>query len=368
VTSQINRDPGRATVSVAEAVARNRALFEEAARGRERTFHFGVLGRVVRLRLAGDALGGVLTDAIRHHELAAPSDPDLEICAWDRDSTGTGADLRGIPILGEEGNGEANYVHEPRTLVHGPGGFVALQGMVPWAAQGYDAADRTAFLWAREPSVLGAWGERTKPFLEIFHAWLIDSPWQPIHGGAVGGPDGGVLLAGGSGAGKSTTVLSCVREGWLYAGDDYLAITTRDGEGTVGNLYGSARLCVDMAQRFSEFRTAEVGAVSMNGVEKRDMILSDVLPPSRFCGFPIRAILLPRIAGGRRSRLHPASAAEATVAIGAMTMHLLRMGAGAAFDKIAEIAGATPAYRLELGDDIDDLPAIIASEIGVGPA
>ena len=98
---------------------------------------------------------------------------------------------------------------------------------------------------------------------------------------------------------------------------------TSGDEAYVDNLYGSARLCVDMADRFSEFRAAEVGAVSMNGIEKRDMILAQVLPGSRFGGFPIRAILLPRITGGARSALRPASPAQATVAIGAMTDDLL---------------------------------------------
>jgi hypothetical protein len=353
---------------VAETVARNLAVFEEAARGRERFFDFEILGRIVRLRLAGDALGDVLTDALRHRELPADdAKPELEICAWESESTGKGADLRGVPILGEERQG-GNLSNDPRTIVHGSSGFLSIQGLVPWAAQGYDAAERTAFLWAREPAVLSHWGERTKPFLEIFHAWLIDSPWQPVHGGAVGGHDGGVLLAGGSGVGKSTTVLSCVRAGWLYAGDDYLAIRTNGDEAFVENLYGSARLCVDMADRFAEFRAAEVGAVTMNGIEKRDMILGQVLPGSRFGGFPIRAILLPRITGGARSTLRPASAGQATMAIGAMTMHLLRAGAREAFEKIAGIAASTPAYWLDLGDDIEDLPALIGSEIAVGPA
>jgi hypothetical protein len=351
---------------VAEAVSRNVALFESAARGRERSYLFDVLGRTVRLRLAGDDLEAVLTDALRHRALPPENaEPELEICAWDERSTGVTADLDGVPNLGEERQG-GNLVNDPRTVVHGPSGFVSVQGKEAWAAQAYDAASGRAFLWARDPSVLGLWGEHTKPFLEIFHAWLIDTPWQPIHGGAVGGPGGGVLLAGGSGVGKSTTVLSCVQAGWLYAGDDYLAIRTDGGEASVGNLYGSARLCVDMADRFDGFRPAEVGAISVNGIEKRDLILADVLPPSQFGGFPIRAILLPRIVGGPRSALRPASPAQATVAIGAVTMHLLRAGAREAFEKIAGIAAATPAYRLELGDDIDDLPNLIGGEIGVG--
>jgi hypothetical protein len=51
-----------------------------------------------------------------------------------------------------------------------------------------------------------------------------------------------------------------------------------------------------------------------------------------------------------------------------MTMHLLRAGAPEAFEKIGRIAAATPAYWLDLGDDIDELPALIGSEIAVGPA
>jgi hypothetical protein len=276
------------------------------------------------------------------------------------------ANLDGVPNLGEARDG-GNLVNDPRTVVHGPSGFVSIQGMDPWAAQGYDAASGRAFLWARDPSVLDLWGEHTKPFLEIFHAWLIDTPWQPIHGGAVGGPEGGVLLAGGSGVGKSTTVLSCVEAGWLYAGDDYLAIRTDGDEARVANLYGSARLCVDMADRFEGLRPAEVGRITVNGIEKRDLILGDLLPAAQFGGFPVRAILLPKIVGGPRSALRPASPAQATVAIGAVTMHLLRAGAREAFEKIAGIAAATPAYRLELGDDIEDLPNLIGAEIGVGP-
>jgi hypothetical protein len=352
---------------VAGAVSRNVARFESAARGPERTFAFDVLGRTVRLRLAGDDLAAVLTDALRHREIPnGDAEAELEICAWDQQSTGVGADLVGIPNLGEEGEG-GSLVNDPRTVLHGPGGFVSVQGTDPWAAQGYDAGAKRAFLWARDPSVLDLWGEHTKPFLEIFHAWLIDSPWQPIHGGAVGGSDGGVLLAGGSGVGKSTTVLSCVEAGWLYAGDDYLAIRTDGGEPRVGNLYGSARLCVDMAGRFEGLRPAEVGRITVNGIEKRDLILPDVLPAARFGSFPIRAILLPKIVGGPRSSLHRASPAQATVAIGAVTMHLLRAGAREAFEKIAGIAEATPAYRLELGDDIDELPNLIGAEIEVGP-
>jgi hypothetical protein len=349
----------RAT-DVAGTVGRNLELFEEAARDREHVFDFDVVGRRVRVRLAGAALDRVLIDAVRHRELASDgSEPELTICAWDRRSTGAGADLDGVPVVGDE--------EDTRTLVRGQAGFLALQGKVPWAAQGYDAARRTAFLWAGEPSVLSRWGEQTKPFLEILHAWLIDSPWQPVHGGAVGGADGGVLLAGGSGAGKSTTVMSCVRAGWLYAGDDYLAIRTDGAEALVDNLYASARLRVDMAERFAEFRSAEVGAVFVNGIEKRDMMLDVVLPRSRFSGFPIRAILLPKITSAPRSKLHPASAAQATVAIGSTTMHFLRVGAGSAFEKIGGVAAVTPAYWVELGDDIDDLPALIKSETGIGP-
>jgi len=351
----------------ADAVARNLTLFEEAAAGRERSFDFEMLGSGVRLRLAGDALAEVVTDALRHRELPpGGAEHEVEICAWDARSTGMDADLRGIPALGEQRR-TGNIANDPRTLVHGEGGFMGLQGRPAWAAQGYDAARRTAFLWCTEPGVLDAWGEHTKPFLEIFHAWLIDSPWQPVHGGAVGGPDGGVLLAGRGGSGKSTTVLSCVRAGWLYAGDDYPAIRTTGGQAEVENLYCSARLRVDMAERFADLGSAEVGRIMLNGIEKRDIMLGEVLTRGRFSGFPVNAILLPTVTGGSRSTLRPASRGEATVAIAGITMHLLRIGARKAFEKIAGIAASTPAYWLELGDDIDELPALLHAELGVGP-
>jgi hypothetical protein len=54
-------------------------------------------------------------------------------------------------------------------------------------------------------------------------------------------------------------------------------------------------------------------------------------------------------------------------AIGPTTLVFLRVGAGSAFEKISRIATAAPAYWAELGEDIDDLPATISAETGVGP-
>jgi hypothetical protein len=213
---------------------------------------------------------------------------------------------------------------------------------------------------------MARWGERTKPFLDILHSWLLDTPWQPVHGGAIGGPGGGIVLAGASGAGKSTTALACVRAGWHYAGDDYVVIGG-DREPRVENLYASARLRRDMAERLAEFRPAQIGTITTFGDERCDLLLSRMVPTARIDGFPVRAILLPSVASGSRSGLRPATATQAMIALSSVTLHFLRTGAARTFEKIGRFVESLPVYWLDLGRDLDALPSLIATETGSGP-
>jgi hypothetical protein len=340
-------------------IRQNLAVFEAASRRHdEHVTDLEVVGRRVRVRLAGTALADVLLGSLRHRQIAPDGPPDLTICVWDQEST------RSFAVTGwARTPGEAGH---DRILVRDDRAFLVLRGTGPWVVRGYDPILRTAFLWARDAGALVREGERTKPFLDILHSWLLDTSWQPVHGAAVGGPGGGVVLAGPSGAGKSTTALACVRAGWHYAGDDYVVIGTTAGP-RVENLYASARLRTDMAERLVEFRPAEVGSVTLYGDEKRDLLLTHLLPGWRIGGFPARAILLPRLVSGRRSALRPAPAFRAMIALSSSTMHVLRTGAGAAFEKLGRFVSGVPAYWLDLGDDLEALPPLIAGETGAGP-
>jgi hypothetical protein len=253
-----------------------------------------------------------------------------------------------------------------RTIVGADSGIVVHYGDGSRVLQGFDAARATAFLWAVDVDALARTGDRTKPLLESLHAWLLRTAWQPVHAGAVGGPSGGVLLAGPTGSGKSTTALTCLRAGWHYAGDDYVAVRSEPSP-QVATLYRSARVTQEMAGRFPEHEAGGVGRVAWGGVIKHDIHLADDVPAGLLAGFPLQALLLPRVVGGQ-TRVHPAPRAAAMIGLSTTTLFQLRGGTSAAFDKIAGFVESLPAYWLDLGEDLAAIPGAITEATGVGPA
>ena len=169
----------------------------------------------VRLRFASAAFAAAAIPALDHLEARPGIAPDAVITVWDSASTGVPApdfpwsDLapRGTPI----GFGHPSL----RTIVDPDFGGVTM----------FDTTSRAGVVWA--PAALELpWWERAAP-LRAALCWASVQPGQHfVHGGAVGGPAGGVLLAGRGGSGKSTLALACVEHGMGYAGDDYVLVTT----------------------------------------------------------------------------------------------------------------------------------------------
>ncbi len=52
-------------------------------------FHFSLAGHVIRLRFAGPELVPLLTPAFAHLRCAARAEPDLTICVWTNQFSGT---------------------------------------------------------------------------------------------------------------------------------------------------------------------------------------------------------------------------------------------------------------------------------------
>ena len=89
-----------------------------------------------------------------------------------------------------------------------------------------DSLTNEAWFWAPDPAVMLSW-DWASPMRQILFWWLGGMGILQVHGAAVGTDDGGVMIVGRGGSGKSTTSLSCLTAGLQYAGDDYVAIETR---------------------------------------------------------------------------------------------------------------------------------------------
>ena len=139
--------------------------------------------------------------------------------------------------------------------------------------------------------------ESSAPLRTIFDWWLSGRGLHLTHAAAVGTPDGGCLIGGRSGSGKSTTARACMGTELAYAGDDFVLVGA-EPEPYVYNLYNTAKLDPDNLHRFPHL-APYIGNAERLRSEKAYLYLSAKIAT----GFPLRAILVPRIGNGPNTRI-----------------------------------------------------------------
>lgn len=217
-----------------------------------------------------------------------------------------------------------------------------------------DSSNKTGY-WLERHSAERVYLDRAAPMRHLLTLWLGCQGRYIFHGAAVGEPEGGVLILGSEGSGKSTTALACLEEGMAYAGDDR-CLLSMDGPPHVYSLYGTAKL-MDSSQ-FPCFASS----VDIDGKEcdeKTMYRLHRLSDSTLHCGFPLRAILLAQIEDLQETRIRPASHARGFLALAASgVLHLpeLRKRALCCFNSVAR---RLPVYDLNLGSDIRSTPYAI---------
>ncbi len=175
-----------------------------------------------------------------------------------------------------------------------------------------------------------------------------------IHAGAVGTSRGGVLLLGASGAGKSTTTLACLGKILAIAGDDF--VLAEPGEGTmIHSVSSTAKLSHEALRRFPQLQAkmANPGEVEP---EKFLFFLDRFRPSPLIQSMPLRALFMLRRGIGSDSRIVETSAGAALQASAPNTLFLLPGDRAQAFAKIARIFREHPCFRIDLGDDLRQIP------------
>ena len=357
--------PGRPTRAEAPAVRSGlrrdlEAILRAFDRAAEGT---GVVGRDllvgglrVRLRAAGPALLEEFWPSLSHLGAEGAGDvskvdvdrsPDLTIVLWDSASTGT--ELPSIPWMFES-------EQDPRTtrVARGDGLRMAYRAS-EHELVALDARENLAVLWVPDHKEISV-HVRGAPFLVIWHWWMRARDAHPIHAGAVGEPDGGVLLVGRGGSGKSTTAVACLLEGMSYASDDYVMLKASP-EPYASSLYCTAKLDPVQASRFPELQPALRGG-SPPG-EKVLAFMHAFRPDRVIGGFPVRAVLAPRVTDGPRTTARQIRAAEALAALAPSTLLGLPIPDASAFGVMADLVRRVPSFRLELGSDLSSIaPAV----------
>jgi hypothetical protein len=337
----------RALPAFFDGAAREHAATVASSGGLDCDLRFA--DRRIRLRFAGSELADALLPALRPRLVDPDPDsttqPHATIELWqERSVVGCAlalpwreSDLAARGLLRGPGDADVVAVHEAGS------GAVTL-------------IDRRArVLLHRVPDSFELpWWERAAPLRPALF-WALSEPGRHlVHAGAVGDDRrGGILLAGAGGSGKTTVALAALAAGMRYVADDYLLLHTRP-EPVAWNLFATAKLDAGHLARIPRFAPAISISADPVADEKSVLDIADLLPDALAPSLPIRAIVVPRIRGGR-TVLRRASAGEALLALAPSTAFQMPFDDGAVVASLAEVARGVPAFGLDVGDDIDEL-------------
>lgn len=320
------------------------------------------------LRFAGSALVPCIAPALAHLKISPVTNPDLTICLWDNTSTHTElpqlfnslAEL--IKIHFAENLGID--VSSPKNIKsYDSGEYIVSSfdfefGMVSTL----NLQQNLAFCSFLDIHDIPYW-HKCSPLQFIFNLWMDERQHQYVHAGAIGYRDGGVLLVGKGGSGKSSTSLTCLDSPLLYAGDDY-CLAVSEPKPYVYSLYNSAKLKgVADLERFPHLANLIENRDRLD-TEKAILFLHQHYPEQVVQGFPIKAVLVPKVTGRTDTSYRPISGAIALRALAPSTMFQLRSSKQTAFQNMADFVKKVPCYALELGTDMHQIPVVISTILG----
>ncbi|MBI2434573.1 MAG: serine kinase [Candidatus Hydrogenedentes bacterium] len=304
--------------------------------------HFRIGGFPLQVRCASPAMAPLLR-AFEHLKSGDNDGPGLRLYLADTASTGVSP-----PVV-------------PRADRPMPGDSWRLRGsagdVLCYYAEGVtgvvDHAQGTAVFWAEDAARLPQYMHGS-PFLRLLHWWFASQGRQIVHAAAVGQVNGGVLLTGPGGAGKSTAAFACLDSRLGYTGDDYCLVNA-DGPPRAFSLYSSGKLHLHNVARFPGL----VPDPRWPGDEKALFFIRDLFPEKVLPSFPIRAVLLPHVSGQRDTVLRPASRAEAFLAAAQSTLCQLIGEEAHSYQNIGRLFRELPCYTLETGTDLEQIPQVI---------
>jgi hypothetical protein len=304
-------------------------------------------GAPVFIRIVGNQLAEHICRPFSHLRIEANHDiPELTIELWDEK---TGRDGIGIQPREEQKWTEA-------TCKSADSLFVGQRLPHTYSCLNIRASHIMASIaWHDRMFIY----ERAKPLARLLLDWHNRRDIQIIHAGLVSSGGKGVLFAGKSGSGKSTSSLACICAGLGYLSEDYVALQCRQDCSFVGHsLYNSVFLETSHVMGFTELAPHIIHGEPPEET-KSVIILSQVFPERLEQSVEIKALALLRVGGGTASHIRPASKAEALLAIGPSSLLQIpnRALGVRGFETLARFVENTPCYWLEVGSDFASIAA-----------
>ena len=216
-----------------------------------------------------------------------------------------------------------------------------------------DHTAKIGFVWMNNTAILQEW-ESSFPFRTFFYQLLKEQGFLFIHAGAVGTSQGGVLLTGKGGAGKSTTCLSSILYSNLqYAGDDFICINPQTR--MAYSLYNIAKLTNSNISRFPEL------ASNSDGVDgdKLQYFVHKHLPQKMIKQMKVKAIFIPNYSPSHTIvSLSIANKQDVMKALAPSSVLLLRAGEKE-IKKLALLIGDLPSYWINTNENLIEIASVI---------
>jgi hypothetical protein len=333
-----------------EAQASAEALAGGAVRRR-----FRIAEHDIELSLAHSALAELFCNALAHLEIPVRDEPDFTFHIWDRASSGIAPPPPCWSRKELLGHGEITALIDAERYLQIAGDMSIIAA---------HRLSRKAAVWLRSIGDVDDW-ERAAPLLTLINWWASGFGYFNVHAASVGRLDGGVLIVGPGGVGKSHTAIACLDSELLYVSDDYCLLGTGDRPSTA-SVYSTAKLFASDLHRFpmlqqrdkEAFRTRENKAV---------FYLNEIVPDRLSSGFPTRAVLLPSPSGRRDTQIMRAPASAALLFLGPNNVLRWPSVGRIAFGRFASALRSLPCFRLEAGYDLSQIPKAIASLLDTVP-
>lgn len=349
--------PGAAARAPADAspaaafLARVEQSFEEAlaSAGGPSERDLELAGRGIRLSFAGEALVAPITRATAHLLTPPCAAPHLRVLLWDAASTG-------VPLPSPPWGREAYGVRSEIAGYNDENVHTVFQ-VATGSLLLFDAGRNLAVYATADARSLPSY-ETCAPLRTIFHWWARRGAMQMVHAAAVGREDGCVLLAGESGAGKSSTALACLPSPLLFLSDDYCLLEFRDAGPVVHSVYSAGKASRATLDRlpFLESMVSNPDEVER---EKANLYLAEHRPEKILKRAPLRAVLLPRVADQVQTEVRRTSAADAVVTMSWNTHVQLPNAEAEILRTFSRVVRATPSYRLLVGSDAGGIATAI---------
>lgn len=325
----------------------------------KKEYYISIGGNTICLRFAGTGLIEQVLPALIHLKTEPVADPALTICMWDSASTQTPLPLLAtdlMTLLRQEFWSRLDTRMEIKN--YNSDRIYSIFNIGSNLLSILDTQENLALYWTEDATQLPYW-DRGSPLRGILNWWTSQNDLQFVHAGAVGNDNGGVLLAGKGGSGKSSTALSCLNSELVYASDDY-CIVGNVPEPTVYSLYNTAKLKgKEDLERFPHL-AAMVTNLDRLAEEKAMLFINEHFPEKIVNQLLIKAVLVPQVTGKPNTKVKPTSSMVALKALAPSTILQLPKTGKIAFARMSQLVRQVPCYVLELGTDIPQIPQTIS--------